>query len=170
MRVVWRKFRTRQNFPNFAALKQEVMAEMDRSVKPALVHAHERVVADWRHKPEFKARKVVNQRGVAVDIYPAGEYKMIWVYVDQGTEPHLIRPKRARRLRFQTGYHPRTSAKPARYGASDGGKATGPVVYASVVHHPGTKARNFTQTIADDMRVDIKRMIENALRRGARKV
>ena len=42
--------------------------------------------------------------------------------VNDGTRPHIIRPKRAQALRFRVG---------------------GRVVYARVVRHPGTKARPF---------------------------
>lgn len=43
-------------------------------------------------------------------------------YVIYGTRPHIIRPRRARVLRFEVG---------------------GRVVYAAVVRHPGTRANNF---------------------------
>lgn len=43
-------------------------------------------------------------------------------FVHDGTRPHIIRPRNARALRFMVG---------------------GQVVYARVVHHPGTRARPF---------------------------
>lgn len=43
-------------------------------------------------------------------------------YVHDGTRPHIIRPRNAQVLRFRVG---------------------GQVVYARVVHHPGTRARPF---------------------------
>lgn len=43
-------------------------------------------------------------------------------YVHDGTRPHIIRPRNARALRFVIG---------------------GRVVFAKVVHHPGTRARPF---------------------------
>ncbi|SCF98448.1 Bacteriophage HK97-gp10, putative tail-component [Streptomyces sp. MnatMP-M17] len=43
-------------------------------------------------------------------------------WVNDGTGPHIIRPRRAQALRFVVG---------------------GRVVYAKVVHHPGTHARPF---------------------------
>lgn len=51
------------------------------------------------------------------------------VYVINGTRPHIIRPRRARALRFQSG---------------------GRTVYATVVHHPGTSANNFLATALRD--------------------
>ena len=46
------------------------------------------------------------------------------IYVVSGTRPHTIRPVRAQALRFTVG---------------------GRVVFASVVHHPGTEANPFLQ-------------------------
>jgi hypothetical protein len=43
-------------------------------------------------------------------------------FVNDGTRPHIIRPKNAKVLRFNVG---------------------GRVVYAKVVHHPGTRPRPF---------------------------
>ncbi|WP_329173335.1 hypothetical protein [Streptomyces sp. NBC_01477] len=43
-------------------------------------------------------------------------------YVLDGTRPHVIRPRRARALRFQSG---------------------GSTVFAKVVYHPGTRPNNF---------------------------
>lgn len=43
-------------------------------------------------------------------------------FVNDGTSPHIIRPRRAQVLRFNVG---------------------GRTVYAKVVHHPGTRARPF---------------------------
>lgn len=44
------------------------------------------------------------------------------VYVVNGTRPHIIRPRRAKALRFQMD---------------------GRTVFAKIVHHPGTSANNF---------------------------
>lgn len=43
-------------------------------------------------------------------------------FVNDGTRPHIIRPRNAQVLRFRVG---------------------GRLVYAKVVHHPGTRARPF---------------------------
>ena len=55
-------------------------------------------------------------RGVINVRHPAA------LYVVHGTRPHIIRPVRAKALRFTVG---------------------GQVVYARVVHHPGTKPNDF---------------------------
>src|SRR5687768_15335342 len=50
--------------------------------------------------------------------------------VNDGTRPHIIRPRRAKALRFKVG---------------------GKVVYAKVVHHPGTRARPFLDRALRDV-------------------
>ena len=50
--------------------------------------------------------------------------------VNDGTKPHIIRPKRAKALRFKVG---------------------GRTVYAMVVHHPGTRARPFLDRALTDV-------------------
>ncbi|MEU4584873.1 hypothetical protein AB0F92_22700 [Kitasatospora aureofaciens] len=57
-------------------------------------------------------------QGVIVCDHPATRY------VVEGTRPHIIRPRRAKALRFEIG---------------------GRTVFAKVVHHPGTRANPFLQ-------------------------
>jgi hypothetical protein len=51
-------------------------------------------------------------------------------FVHDGTRPHVIRPRQAQALRFLVG---------------------GRVVYAKVVHHPGTRARPFLDQAAREI-------------------
>ncbi|MGW1352839.1 hypothetical protein ACWCQE_26755 [Streptomyces sp. NPDC002409] len=55
-------------------------------------------------------------QGVIVCDHPATRYVL------DGTRPHIIRPRRAKALRFQAG---------------------GRTVFAAYAHHPGTRANNF---------------------------
>lgn len=50
--------------------------------------------------------------------------------VNDGTRPHIIRPRRAKALRFKVG---------------------GRTVFAKVVHHPGTRARPFLDRALADV-------------------
>jgi len=51
-------------------------------------------------------------------------------FVNDGTRPHTIRPRRAKALRFRVG---------------------GRIVYARVVNHPGTKARPFLDRALEEI-------------------
>jgi hypothetical protein len=154
--------------------RQELEKTIDERVKPALVKSHEVIVKDWKRKPDFDARKYIRPELIAVSVFPTGPNKQIWIYVDEGTKPHVITPKQAPRLVFQWGgkgsYVPKTLAKPARTVSGGGRVKNARMVYAKKVQHPGTEAREFTKTIAEDIEPGFKREIENAFRRAAAKV
>ena len=102
----------------------------------------------WEHKPEFKVFGPHLRDGdLVIEVLPTS-YGDIWNYVDQGTDPHTIVPrKQGYPLRFQSGY----TAKTQRFTmySRSGGKS-GPVVAAWGVEHPGIKPRHFTQlTVAN---------------------
>lgn len=147
---------------------------MDAVVKPALVKEFEEVVSDWDHKPDFAARKYVNKGAIEVAVYPAGKNKAIWRYVSEGTKPHVIRPKNAKALSFVWGgpgsYNPKTTPGPPPTWGGPGTVTGGETVVRREVHHPGTKARNFEKYIADQYRPKFRKEIENAMKRGARRV
>lgn len=56
-----------------------------------------------------------------------GTNNLIYLFNDQPTKKHDIRPKRRKRLRFEAG---------------------GEVIYSKLVKHPGTKGKFFTKKIA----------------------
>ena len=87
---------------------------------------------------------------ISVGPDPLDKASDIYHFVDAGTRPHIIRPKRpGGSLIFQWGgpgsYKAKTS--PRVIGSTAGGP-TGPIVAFAHVHHPGTKARKFSETIA----------------------
>ena len=149
--------------------RKEMEAVMDQEVKPALVKSHEWVVEDWKHKPGFQGRKVIRSNSITVYVYPTGEHKMIWYYVDQGTKPHVIKAVRAPMLKFKTGYIAKTAAQPARL-VSGGGRATGPWVSKASVNHPGSEGRGFSEQIAKEWEPDFKRLVDNAFTRISRRM
>ena len=154
--------------------RKEIERVLDERVKPALVKSHEKVVEDWTTKITFQARKVIKPDVITVYVYPTGENKNIWYYVDQGTKPHPITPKKpGGMLVFPWGgpgsYVSKTLAKPARTVVGGGYVRNPQTVRAKRVQHPGTEGRNFTGQIANEIKPDFKREMENAFRRTARK-
>jgi hypothetical protein len=159
------------NLPSDAS--KEIRQVVNRKVKPALVKAHEMVVADWESDVSFKSKVVITPDAIKIYVYPAGADKRVWTFVDKGTKPHKITPKGpGYPLRFNWGgkgsYKPKTLPRPART-VIGGGVQTGPEVRAMVVKHPGTEARNFTKQIAKEMGPEIRAEIERAFRRVARR-
>jgi hypothetical protein len=152
------------------ALRREMTQAMS-DTGALMKQFHELVVRDWDHRPSFVIGYNVTPDRIFVRVYPRGANAKLWRYVDEGTKPHDIYPRaRGGRLKFQTGYSPRTAAT-AKFnvgtGSSIGGwasKKTG-----EPVHHPGTEAREFTKTIQDEMKPLFERLIENAFRRALRR-
>lgn len=66
-------------------------------------------------------------------------------YVEDGTRPHVIRPRNARALRFQGGGGRISTASPNQRIAT----RSGGVVFAKVVHHPGTPARPWFRPVVE---------------------
>lgn len=126
---------------------------------------HERVVAQWDHKVKFGYVYDVSGNEISANVYAYGANKKIWFWVNYGTKPHIIRPKKKKFLKFQTGYSPRT----ARGGFGGPGKAFGGWVSAKEVHHPGIRAREFTKDITNRARPRFRRLTEAAFRKAIRR-
>lgn len=144
-------------------------ATMEREIKDALtklgkdvVKTFEGTTSTWNTKVKFDLKVTVNNNEASIEVSTDNE---IYGYVNEGTKPHIIRPKRARRLAFQTGYRAKTRPKSITSGP---GGASGPYAYANIVHHPGTKAREFTKYVTIRY-VDILPMvIQDAINRAAK--
>lgn len=117
----------------------------------------------WKNKPEFKLTISLRSPGPTVTVTTMDE---IYRYVDKGTKPHVIRPKKAKALRFQSIYTAKTT--PNVLGSQKGG-ASGDFVFAQEVHHPGTKPRNFTNLIRDKWKQEYYDLMNTAISVGAQK-
>lgn len=135
----------------------------------------ETVVSDWSRKPRFRKRTTVTPALISVSIEPTGRNAQIFSYVDQGTEgpyriPKFIRPEtqtaKGTLLKFRTNYSARTAPVAKHHQGS--GRASGPWVSARQVMHPGIEAREFLQTLSDEMKPTLDRRVENAIRRVLR--
>lgn len=134
----------------FDAQSKKAMASELRLMLEDLRAHHEAGTSDWRNKPKFRVTLFRNPQKIIGTLIPTRNGD-IFTWVDRGTgqygpkgRPYFIFPKRAPRLKFQTGYLPRT--KPiARFNAGPG-RAIGPWVSTDFVLHPGIKAREFTKT------------------------
>jgi hypothetical protein len=117
-----------------------------RGLRNGMKNASENVIVDfmtttktWKHQPEFKATEV----SAAEWIISTDD--SVWSMLDDGTKPHIIRPKRAKRLRFQWGGQGSYKAKTRPgYLGSNKGRVSGPIVFRKQVRHPGTKPRKWT--------------------------
>lgn len=123
------------------------------------------VVAQWKGKPRFDLRIATLQDRIQLYVMPAGEFAQRWIWVDQGTEAHIIRPKLpGGKLKFQAGYSAKTKAV-AQYNVGSG-KSSGQWVSTQIVHHPGTEAREFGKAAARRVMPTIKPVLIKAIRQA----
>lgn len=128
---------------------------------------HDKVVRQWKHKMTFKAQRTQGKSYQVVKIIPQGKNKKIWYYVDLGTKPHIIRAKNKPFLKFQSGYSART-APVAKFNQGTGQKF-GAWKQKREVHHPGTKARKFSETFFKELTPPFLDRIQAAVKRGLNK-
>jgi hypothetical protein len=121
--------------PQFRAVIEKEITRETRSI----VREYEITVGTWKRKVRFT---------ITISPYEfatVGTDNEIYGYVDKGTRPHIIRPKKAKMLRFNTVFRAKTIPNQLRNRA---GMSAPPVAHALEVHHPGTEARNFTENIS----------------------
>lgn len=125
-------------------------------------------VDGWEHEVRFGVQSEINGRQARVIV---GTDDEIYGYVNHGTKPHDIKPKRKGRLSFRTGYRAKTRRGSLRSGA---GGASGPWVSTKkTIKHPGTEPRNFDEEVVRRTKPKFERYcseeFENAaLKRKAR--
>ncbi len=117
--------------------------------------------AGWSHRPNITA-KVTFHGGRDVELEVTVD-DQIYMWVSEGTRPHIIRPKGpGYPLRFQSGYKAKTQV--GSLTPSGGGKF-GPEVRAFEVHHPGTRPRKFVTVAVDRVEQDIPRILRMEIER-----
>ncbi len=111
----------------------------------------EKTTATWKGaKPTFKILISLTSGSATVLIGPGNstEGAQKWVWLDEGTKPHIIRAKNAPFLIFRDGrgFTPKTKVKAFSSGA---GSNTGSLVSKKQVKHPGIDAREWSLEIAE---------------------
>ena len=95
----------------------------------------------WEHRVNIEVLTNVTSQGVEMI---AGTDDKIFGYLEYGTRSHWIRPKKAKALRFMSGFRPKTT--PGSLSSGYGG-SFGDVVFSRGVRHPGTKPRRWLPII-----------------------
>lgn len=139
-------------------------AEFEREIARALESVANDIMLDfelttatWKHDVKFTK---LLQVGPAEASALVGTDDEIYRYVDKGTRPHKIFPRRAKALRFWSIFIPKSQPNTLTSGY---GMIGGEQVYRKYVKHPGTKARNFTKTITKMWQRKFKTRMERAI-------
>ena len=106
----------------------------------------QKTTATWKgSKPRFKVVEKVTPQEMSVEVVPSGKGAEKWNWLEEGTEPHIIKPKKAGgRLYFRTGFKPKTKIGKLKSGKGKRGKK---LAVAKWVMHPGTKPRLWRQRV-----------------------
>ena len=117
-------------------------------------------VKSWKHKVVFKKALI---SFTSIEITTTDE---IYGYVDQGTKPHVIRPKRpGGMLAFASAFSPKTKPRVLSSGAGH----VGPVdTFRQEVQHPGTEAREFVDAIFEKWEPAYRKEMEKAMKDAAK--
>lgn len=122
----------------------------------------ENVSERWEHRVKFTQDWSESPHSYEVIIRPTGENKKIFGYVDQGTKPHLIQPLNpAMKLKFRTGYSPRTAYRGQTNVGT--GQAYGGWISKAQVQHPGSKGRDFSGQLLEDLDPSLVRRVDKAV-------
>ena len=101
--------------------------------------------ATWENKPQFEIKgPFLKGKELYIRVVPTTNVE-IFTYVNDGTQPHMIFPRKGKFLSYQRDFTPKT--QPWSLSSGPGGKS-GPYVKRLGVAHPGTKARKFTTLTA----------------------
>lgn len=111
----------------------------------------------WTNKPEFTIETPDPARRIV------GTSDKVYGFVDKGTRPHIIVPRRGGKGRLTwigTAYKAKT--KPGYIGSKNSSN-NNTIVYTKLVQHPGTEARKFTLTIRDKWAKEMKIRMQSAI-------
>lgn len=145
---------------DYGKVRQEIGHTMANKTAPELRKEFNKTTQSWDDKPNWKNEMYLGPNVMWVKVLT---YSTQYRLVNAGARPHMIRPRRAKMLRFQTNF--RAKSRPRVIGAFAGGKS-GPYVSTLGVHHPGHEAREFDKEIAEQYAPTFVEDIQEAVTEG----
>lgn len=143
--------------------RSEMLAEANK-IASDMNKDFQKTTATWKNKPKFDTKVMARDQKVSITVSTSDE---IYGYVDKGTRPHIIRPrKRDYPLRFNSRFKAKT--KPHFIGSSNGA-SNPPIIRAMEVHHPGNEPRYFVRDIQAKYQPILAKRMQIAITRAAKK-
>lgn len=174
-RVAIRTHRSRKAFARYPIVLQEMQAVHEDKIKAEYIKTFKAIVANWKNKPGFTSRKVLDADSYRLYVYPTGsdKAKQLWAWNVEGTKAHPIAAKYAPMLVFPWGGRGSYIAKTGPGGKWYGGPGivvNPKTVRTKAVIHPGTAPRNWPEIVAKKKKAFYSREVENAWKRALRKM
>lgn len=172
--LVFREFRTRGVYTDFAAFRRTLAEEMTSRILPQYVSLAEEITANWYHQPTFTVASAVQPDGVRGWMIPVGPGAANWHRVSRGVKGHWITVKKPFTFRRFKGYKPalrlnRYAPKTYPGGGYGGiGQRKPPTAYRRKVWWPGITPRHFEEYMFERLAPQTRRLLENATRRAIR--
>lgn len=145
---------------NADKVRQAIIDAQNRITKQKLTNLFKQTTEGWKTRPAISSRRIDTSNQLGIRVFPSGAGADTYALINEGARPHTIRPRRARMLRFQTGY--RAGTKP-RILSSQAYVRSGKIISTGIVHHPGFEAREFTQTIAAEHAQEFEEDMQDAI-------
>lgn len=155
---------TPKNLMNSKEFKKAVTQPVEKTAK-LVKRDYESTARTWssKNRPTFDV--IVAELDGDYTI-TAGTDSLLYKWVDEGTKPHIIRPRRSKFLRFRVGGRAKTTPNVIGSGPGSRGDAWRT---ADFVLHPGTRARNFTKRIKERRQKTVEQEISQSIAKLARK-
>lgn len=150
-------------------IKPVMMPNADKAYKRAIENAGNMSAAavkvdfgvttqTWKTRPEMSIEHTAESY-----TWKVGTDDKIYRFVSDGTRPHVIVPRVAKRLSFfSKGFRPKTRV--GWIGSNKGSQATRGRVVTTRVNHPGTQARKFEDAIQTKWNDEWPRQLDRAIR------
>ena len=152
-----------------AAMRKQLRNGLER-MGPRMLRDYQATTATWEHPVKFEQHTRVRKGEDAVWLEVTTANK-IYGYVDKGTKPHMIwagiytGKSRKKALAFHADFTPKTQPGVLSSGPGSSG---GPMIMRPYVHHPGTKARGFTQMIEAKWRPKFLQEMQRSMKTAAK--
>jgi hypothetical protein len=149
-------------------LKKEVfLQEYERAMRRvarSMENRLKRTIRTWQgSKPSFETifDFDINRGELSMFTGPTGDAHGVekWVWLDEGTKDHFVRPVRAKALRFRNVYRAKTS--PGVLGSSGGG-SSGDFVFSQGHKVSGIEPRGWTQIAAKRFQPVLEKALDRA--------
>lgn len=159
----------------YASFRAEIKKELEGPIASLLTTSLSKYTTNWKVPPKLQVVSVSTAKGITLGVVPIGPGALNWRRVSFGVAGHLIQVRKRSTFRRFKKYRPGLRLQRYRPATTPGGRwggagvKFGPVAYRRAVWWPGIFPRNFEERTYRETVARVRRMLENAARRGVRR-